>query len=152
MSSYFVDIVDADVVNNCDWHWSIFTWDDVGLKGNHPSLSRTSCRTQQNGSGDMRSVAIGTCVVSVIGRCIDETSIFFCYPACLCVWNDDIKFWWWNTPTIRTTERHKRYHCKIHCFPSGREGGNLSAWQRMMARAGCVHINCDWWYNEQHWK
>ena len=31
-------------------------------------------------------------MVAVIGHCVDETSVFLCSPACLCVCNDDLKF------------------------------------------------------------
>ena len=41
---------------------------------------------------------------------------------------------------------------RYHCFTSGREGGQLSAWHRMLAHAGCVHIHCDWRWSDQHWK
>ena len=52
----------------------------------------------------------------------------------------EIIYFWSNMPIIRTTEGHGKVPSEDILFDSGGEGGQLSAWNRMMARAGYVPI------------
>ena len=72
---------------------SIFTWDDVRVVDNQPSLLRPSWRPQQSGGGGKGSTGKGSWVVAVIYRRVDEPSGILCSPACLFECSDEDKFW-----------------------------------------------------------
>ena len=65
----------------------------MGVVGKQPSLLRPSWRPQQQGGGDKGSIGKISWVVAVIGHHIDEPSVILCSPACLCVCNNEDKFW-----------------------------------------------------------